>query len=230
MQTSYLIAAVPYALIGLAGWRNHRLFRRREAAVAQPTPPVPTPATSEAETAVLPPDFVPGETPLAARTLPAQAALQDALRALDAEAARHLTRLTVAAAPGLVLHADPAALGQALRDIVGGAIRRSPHGRVLVCAALHGGRVQVTVSDEGAGTGEDALAELSEATRAIVALHGGTLEVRHQHGVATVVLRLPAPPREPAAAPVRPEAASAAAPAPARAAAAPARVPAMAAV
>lgn len=226
MQTSYLIAAVPYALIGLAGWRNHRLFQRREAAAAQPTPPAPTAATPEAASVAPPPAFVPGKTPLAAETLPAGAALQDALRALDAEAARHLTRLTVAAAPGLTLRADPAALGQALRDIVGGAIRRTPHGRVLVCAALHGGRVQVSVTDEGTGTGEGALAELSETTREIVALHGGTLEARHQDGGITVVLRLPAPPRGQAAAPARPEVAPVGVPA--RAVAAPARVLAMA--
>lgn len=206
MQTSYLIAAVPCALIGLAGWRNHRLLRRREAAVAQPAAPV-APA---AEAVSLPPAFVPGRTPFAVETLPAQAALQDALRDLDAEAARHLTRLTVAAAPGLTLRADPAALGQALRDIVGGAIRRSPHGRVLVCAVLHGGCVEIRVTDEGAGAGEGALADLSEATPGIVALHGGALEARCQHGVATVVLRLPAASREPAAA---------------RPAASPARVP-----
>lgn len=218
MQTGYLIAAVPYALIGLAGWRNHRLLRRREAAAAQPV----APATPVAEPVSLPPAFVPGRTPFAAETLPAQAALQDALRGLDAEAARHLTRLTVAAAPGLTLRAAPAALGQALRDIVGGAIRRSPHGRVLVCAVLHGGCVEVRVTDEGTGAGEDALADLSETTTGIVALHGGTLEARCQHGVTTVVLCLPVPSREQAAASARPEAASVAA---ARPAASPVRVP-----
>lgn len=209
MHISYLIAAAPCALIGLAGWRNHRLLRRREAAATTPAAAmVPVPVAAPAA-----PAFAPGQTPLAVEMLPARAALQDALRALDTEAARHLTQLTVAAAPGLTLCADPAALGQALCDIVGGAIRRSPHGRVLVCAAPHDGSVQIAVTDEGAGAGEDALAALSEATPGIVALHGGTLEARCRHGVITVVLRLPAPSREQVAAPARPGAASAGAPA-----------------
>ena len=198
MQTGYLIAALPCALIGLTGWRNHRLFRRRGAAAPLSTPPVttPAPAASEVEAAPACPAFVPGKTPFAAETRPAGVVLQDALRALDGEAARHLTRLTVAAAPGLTLRADPAALGQALQDIVGGAIRRSPHGRVLVCAALHGGRVQVSVADEGTGAGEDALAELSEATRTILALHGGTLEVESAAGEGTT-FRFTLPPNGP---------------------------------
>lgn len=180
MQTGLMIAAVPYALIGLAGWRNNRILRRREAA-AQPAPEA-VPASSE---------YTLGKAPLAVETLQVQAALADAVRALDAEAARHMTRLTLAVTPGLALRADPAALRSALFDLLGAAIRRSPCGEVLVCAGLHGGRVQVSVADEGAGT---ALDTLSETTRGIVALHGGTLEAQGMPGSALLVLRLPAPP------------------------------------
>lgn len=143
--------------------------------------------------------------PRAAPTI--EAALEDALRALGAEATRGRTRLTFAVAPGPMPRVDPGALGEVLRDAVGGAVRRSPYGEVLVCAASHGGRVRVSVTDGGAGTGEAALAGLSEATRGIVARHGGTLEARDRDGFATVVLCLPAP----AAGPGRRPAASAAA-------------------
>lgn len=178
-----------------AGRRDHHALLRRETGAARPAPAPP--ATAATEAAPVRSAFVLGETPLAADVLPVKAALEDALRALDAEAARGRTRLTFAVAPGLMLRADPAALGEVLRDVVGGAVRRSPHGEVLVCAAPHGGRVQVSVTDEGADTGEAALAGLSESTRGIVALHGGTLEARHQDGFATVMLRLPAPAARP---------------------------------
>lgn len=141
--------------------------------------------------------------PHAAPTI--EAALEDALRALGAEAARGRTRLTFAVAPGPMPRVDPGALGEVLRDAVGGAVRRSPYGEVLVCAAPHEGRLRVSVTDEG--TGEAALAGLSEVTRGIVARHGGTLEARDRDGFDTVVLCLPAP----AARPCRRPAVSAAA-------------------
>lgn len=182
-----------------AGRRDHRAPPRRETGAARSAP-----ASPAVEAAPVRPAFVSGETPLAAEALPVKAALEDALRALDAEAARGRTRLTFAVAPGLMLRADPAALGEVLRDVVGCAVRRSPHGEVLVCAAPRGGRVEVSVTDEGAGTGEAALAGLSEATRGIVALHGGTLGARHRDGFATVVLRLPAPAARPCQQPAAP--------------------------
>ena len=106
MHVGFLITAVPYALIGLAGWRNHNLLRRR-AAAGRGTPPTAAPPCDVPSR----PAPALGKMPFAAEATLAETTLQGALRALDAEAARHLTQLTVAVAPGLVLHADPAALG-----------------------------------------------------------------------------------------------------------------------
>lgn len=186
-----------------AGHRGHRARLWPETGAARPAPASPAFGAAPAR-----PAFVPGETPLAAEALPVEAALGDALRALGAEAARGRTRLTFAVTPGLMLRADPAALGEVLRDVVGGAVRRSPYGEVLVCAAPHEGRVRVSVTDEGAGTVEAALAGLSEVTRGIVTLHDGTLEARHRDGFATVVLCLPVPTARPCRRPAVPAAAS----------------------
>lgn len=168
--------------------RDHRARLWPETGMARSAPTSPA-----AEAALVRPAFMPGETRFAAEALPVEAALENALRALDAEAARGRTRLTFAVAPGLMVRADPAALAEVLRDVVGGAVRRSPHGEVLVCAAPHDGRVRVSVTGESARTGEAVLAGLSEITRRIVALHDGTLEARHRDGFATVVLCLPVP-------------------------------------
>ena len=74
---------------------------------------------------------------------------------------------------------------------------------MLLGAGRHGGRVQVSVLDDGLPTDRAVQeAELRDAAR-LVALHGGTLEVNvRANAGTTVVIRLPEPAAAPASAPV----------------------------
>ncbi len=114
-------------------------------------------------------------------------------------AARGDIQLELAIQPRLAVWADKGALRQIVSAPLRAALERSPGGRVLVGAARHGGRVQISVLDDGAPI-ERAVQEgqLREAAR-LVALQGGTLDVNvRANAGTTVVIRLPEPVAAPA--------------------------------
>ena len=88
--------------------------------------------------------------------------------------------------------ADPCALQQMLVEMLSQAMQRAEGGAVLVSADWHGGRVQVTVTDDGpAGDGATLLGLLREVAQC-AALQGGTFEIECGKLSGTrVVLRMP---------------------------------------
>ena len=151
-------------------------------------------------------DLPPSEpTPLrlAAERLDAERELVSIVQDIAGLAAERLVRLESAIQPDLTLWADKAALRQMLAAPLRAAVARSPGGRVLLGAGRHGGRVQVSVLDDGLPADRAVQeAELRDPAR-LVALHGGTLEVNvRANAGTTVVIRLPEPAAAPASAPV----------------------------
>jgi hypothetical protein len=102
------------------------------------------------------------------------------------------TRIVIAVSPGRALHADPGALGIALRDTVAAALRASSGGQVLVSVVPLGMGVQIVVTDEGADC--DQLTREADVMGAcsLLALMGGSVSVVARPGTGcTVTLRLP---------------------------------------
>ena len=197
LQAALMAVVVPYAAVAVAGWRGLRAHGRRAEEPVEQSPPRA--------------GFVLGRTRLSMEVIPAHAAITYALRDLDRVAARQLTHLSVAAADGLTVRADPLALHEVLVDVVRTAINRAPCGSVLVTARLHGGRIEIGVTDDGDVPCTDALSAASDTSRQILALHGGTLEARSTAYGTEIALRLLAPQARaksdaaPAAAPVKVE-------------------------
>ncbi len=140
------------------------------------------------------PASVPGARPLAVDQLDIELELRAWLREQEATAAARHVRMEIAIQPGLTVRADRGALRGAMQEVLGNAIGHSEGGRVLVGAGRHGGRVQISVLDDGAPVDRaEQEAHLREAGR-LVALQGGTLEVSVRPGAGTIVLiRLPNP-------------------------------------
>jgi len=140
---------------------------------------------------------------LEAERLDAERELVSAVQDIVGLAAERLVRLEAAIQPDLTIWADKAALRRMLAAPLRAAVARSPGGRVLLGAGRHGGRVQVSVLDDGPPTDRAVQeAELREAAR-LAALHGGTLEVNvRANAGTTVVIRLPEPAAAPASASV----------------------------
>lgn len=138
--------------------------------------------------------FVLGARPLAADRLDIEIELRISLREHEPVAAARHVRMEVAIQPGLTVRADRGALRGAVHDVLGNAISHSDGGRVLVGAGRHGGRVQISVLDDGAPVDRaEQEAHLREAGR-VIALQGGTIEVTVRPGAGTTVLiRLPDP-------------------------------------
>ena len=95
--------------------------------------------------------------------------------------------------PASSVRTDPRALRQILGDLVSRAIEQSPCGRVLLVAAHVGGRVQITVSDDGPHPDRALQASRLRPAERLAALQGATMEIDARAGQGTtVVLRLPA--------------------------------------
>ncbi len=107
-------------------------------------------------------------------------------------AQRHEVELQVAVQPRLTVWADPCALRQMLIGMLARAIERTEGGGVLVTAAWHGGRVQVSVIDDGPATDPKNVAAALRHVEQCATLQGGTLEIEsgNLHGTR-VVLRMP---------------------------------------
>ena len=181
LQAVLIATLVPYVAIAAAGWRGARMHQRRLDALPEQVPPAPR--------------FGLGRTPLQVEQVAVEGAVAAALGDVDRLAAMGLTRLCVAVDGALQVRADPLALRVVLADVIGGAVRRAPCGAVLVSARHHGGRIEISVIDDGAAGAADAAAGLSSSSQDILALHGATLETRPgAHGGTEVSMRLLAPP------------------------------------
>ena len=116
----------------------------------------------------------------------------DAIARVERVAQAQQVRLQHAVASGLTVRANPRPLRVALTEILHAAIGLAPGGAVLLSARRHGGRVQITVTDDGGGTDEATLTASLRLAEQAVALQGGTLEVRSRPGFGSqVTLRLP---------------------------------------
>lgn len=109
-----------------------------------------------------------------------------------AAAAARRIRLQVALEPNLIVRADPLAVHAIVGDLLRNAIGHSEGGHVLLGAARHGGRVRITVGDDGTPVDRaEQVADLRDAER-LVALQGGTFEISVQSKSGTLVtVRLP---------------------------------------
>jgi hypothetical protein len=138
----------------------------------------------------------PGPPPLAALApgeLEVTAEVRVVLERLAPLAKRQLVTLTTGIQRGLTARADAAAFRRIVSDLVENALRRAPCGTVLVTAGRFGGRVQVSIGDDGkAGTLPIPEATLSGIAR-LVGLQGGTLDFEARPGDGTIAtIRLPA--------------------------------------
>jgi hypothetical protein len=134
--------------------------------------------------------------------------LEPELRAiLNAErlrAAGGFTAFEIAAEPGLAVRADLEALRLSLRLVIRDAAARANGGRVLATASRHGGRVQITVSDDAEPLDRDVQEALLREAQQTLALQGGTLQVESRPGIgSTMRLPEPGPVRAPVSSPER---------------------------
>ncbi|MGA9865043.1 MAG: HAMP domain-containing sensor histidine kinase [Acetobacteraceae bacterium] len=131
---------------------------------------------------------------LAAGHLDLEVELHAVVRAHDAQAIGRHVRLETAVLPGLTVRTDAATLRQIVSALLANAIGHSAGGRVLLGAGRHGGRVRISVLDDGAPVERtEQEAHLRDAER-LVALQGGTLEITVRPGAGTIVaVRLPEP-------------------------------------
>jgi hypothetical protein len=144
-----------------------------------------------------------GQTPFAAGLLDVATEACAVLHQFESLAARQLVALEFAIQPQLVVRADRRAFQEILGDLVSSAIEETPCGHVLLGAARRGGRIHITVSDDGGKPDrEKRVSKLRPAER-LAALQGATMEVDARSGQGTTVsLRMPAsdPGRRPPAA------------------------------
>lgn len=179
IHVAILSAGVSTILLLVAWYRREGILRRGSSVSA----------------AAQVPRFELGRTPFAGDMLDVANEVRTALARLAPVAARAFVQLEMAVQPELAVRADPRALGQALNDLIGNAIAHTPCGHVLVGAMRYSGRVQISVTDDGAGPPEATQeATLRDAER-LIALQGGTIQIEShtRQGGSTVLLRLPEP-------------------------------------
>ncbi len=135
--------------------------------------------------------------------LPLKPFLEDTVRMIPADQARHPIRLSVP--PDLEVRADPRRLQEALANLLQNAIKYSPQGGVItVTAAVEGtGRARIAVQDQGIGIRPEDRARLFGKferlwdvrsggvggsglglyiARSIVEAHGGSISVESEWG------------------------------------------------
>lgn len=171
------LAGLSVSVLTMLAWRT-----RKRAAIARPDLTI-LPAPRHDET-----DLVTFES----RELDVEHELLCVLATLQDAAQRHRVELQVAVQPRLTVWADPCALRQMLTGMLARAIERTEGGGVLATAAWHGGRVQVSVIDDGPATDPKNVAGALRHAEQCAALQGGTLEIEsgNPHGTR-VVLRMP---------------------------------------
>ncbi|WP_336487807.1 PAS domain-containing sensor histidine kinase [Methylobacterium nigriterrae] len=153
---------------------------------------------------------------LVRRELPVEAAVRNALK-LVAEAARAKSlTLTLDLRPDMRVLADERAFHQILVNLMQNAVKfTQADGRVMVRARAAGDQIHLFIEDSGIGIPKSALAKLGAPfaqvetnltrshkgsglglaiARSMAELHGGSLRIRSEEGLGTIVLvRLPTP-------------------------------------
>jgi PAS domain S-box-containing protein len=111
----------------------------------------------------------------------------------------------------LVIDADRSRITQVISNIVGNAIKFSPHGAIKVSTSSLGDKFEIKISDNGGGVPEEILPKLFEKfvtkghgegnkkgtglglyiSKAIISAHHGEITVFNSDGGATFVIRIP---------------------------------------
>ncbi|WP_375409392.1 PAS domain-containing sensor histidine kinase [uncultured Methylobacterium sp.] len=153
---------------------------------------------------------------LAVREVSVAEAVEGAMGLVTEVAHAKSLSLDVCVRPNLTVLADERALQQILVNLVQNAVKFTPsNGRVIVQAKPAGEAVNIFITDTGIGIPKAALSKLGlpfqqvetnltrsykgsglglAIARSMTELHGGTLRIRSQEGIGTVVLvRMPAP-------------------------------------
>ncbi len=103
-------------------------------------------------------------------------------------------QLEMAVQPELSVRADPRVFREFVSGLVSYTIERAVGGRVLVGGMRHGGRVQITVSDNGGGRTQSVQEGVFRDVSKALALQGGTMHIDRRSGEGTtVIVRLPEP-------------------------------------
>ncbi|MGH1589361.1 PAS domain-containing sensor histidine kinase [Methylobacterium phyllosphaerae] len=152
---------------------------------------------------------------LSPKAISAEAAVAAALAPVEAAAREKAITVSIDVAPDLDLLADPHAIRQILANLMQNAVKFTPAGgRVAVRARRAGASTHLFIEDNGIGIPRSDLARLGRPftqveaqmtrshkgsglglaiTRSMVELHGGSLRIRSEETVGTIVLvRLPA--------------------------------------
>jgi hypothetical protein len=131
--------------------------------------------------------FALSQGPFESGVVDVAAEAHEVLRRFESLAAQQLVALEIAIQPSLTVRADQRAMREILGDIVARAIEQSPCGRVLLGAVRTANRVQITVSDDGAGIDRDLQASHLRAAERLAALQGATMEIDARDGQGTTV-------------------------------------------
>jgi two-component system cell cycle sensor histidine kinase PleC len=151
-----------------------------------------------------------GRVRLAKREVPVAAAVEQALRLVAERARAKELAFTVDGVDGATVPADERALQQILVNLLDNAVKFTPQGgRIAVRTRLAGDAVNIYVEDAGIGIPKDALSKLGRPfeqaetefskshkgsglglaiARSLSELHGGSLRIRSQQGLGTVVM------------------------------------------
>jgi len=174
-----VLTGLSVGFLALLGWRARQRDAIARSAAASPPPLVPWHGDIRLMTFV-------------ARELDVAHEVAGVLAQLQEMAHRHQVELQVSVQPKLAMWADPCALQQMLVGVLSQAIPRAEGGAVLVSAGWHGGRVQVTVMDDGPAGDHATLLGLLREVAQCAALQGGTFEIECRKGNGTrMVLRMP---------------------------------------
>ncbi|AWN41269.1 PAS domain-containing sensor histidine kinase [Methylobacterium durans] len=153
---------------------------------------------------------------LVRRDLNVDAAVKSAIKLVAEPARSKSLAISVDLSPGLRLLADERALQQILVNLLQNAVKFTPsEGRLMVRARPSGDHVNLYIEDSGIGIPKAALPKLGAPfaqvetnltrshngsglglaiARSMAELHGGSLRIRSEEGLGTIVLvRLPAP-------------------------------------
>ncbi|MDR7040118.1 two-component system cell cycle sensor histidine kinase PleC [Methylobacterium sp. BE186] len=156
---------------------------------------------------------------LVRKDLNVDAAVKSAIKLVAEPARAKSLAISVDLSPGLRLLADERALQQILVNLMQNAVKFTPaEGRLMVRARSSGDHVHLYIEDSGIGIPKAALPKLGAPfaqvetnltrshngsglglaiARSMAELHGGSLRIRSEEGLGTVVLvRLPAPTQE----------------------------------
>ncbi len=139
------------------------------------------------------PEIAPPPSPARPVTFDVEPEIRSVLRHVAAAGRPPGVRLQFAVEPELMLRADRAAFRHVLEALLRQAGSQALVARVLVTAARHGDRVEVSVSDDGLGADRWARLDALHPIEHLLARQGGTLEIASWPEQGTsVVMQWPA--------------------------------------